>query len=82
MKTTGILQQKVFCVLPVVSSALGGLFSSLGECHLLASLAHSLFACASLFIANRALNLTLEMDIALVQVHVREKLSIMLVMKT
>lgn len=37
----------------------------LGDCHLLASLSHSLFACASLFIANRALNLTLGMDIAL-----------------
>ena len=51
---------------PVVSSATErGLSSlSLGR-PLPASLSNSLFACASLFIANRALNLTLEMDIAL-----------------
>lgn len=38
---------------------------SLGKYHPYASLWHSLFSCASLFIANRALNLILEMDIAL-----------------
>lgn len=45
-------------------SAFQGALSSLGKCRPPGSLSRPLFACASLFIANRALNLTLQMDIA------------------
>lgn len=55
--------EKVSCD-PVVSSAMERGLSSLSWGRPLpASLSNSLFAHASLFIANRALNLTLEMDL-------------------